>query len=116
MRVGVIRPEAIAGEPAPAAVMQWGKTTRVSREIDFHIYLGRWWRAEAGFLAAADWRWRAWEARCSGVQARGARLVAVRGEVRDCQPLFIGAGKAVTRPDLELEELRAMAVGEISRR
>jgi hypothetical protein len=116
MRVGGGRPAAIAGEPAPAAVRQWGKTTRVSREIDFPTYLGWWWRTEAGFPAAADWRWRAWGRRCSGVQGIGARLVAVRGEVRDCRPLFIGTGKAVTRPDLELKELRAMAVGEISRR
>jgi hypothetical protein len=39
--------------------------------------------------------------------------VAMRGEVRDYRPLFIGAGKAVTRPDFELEELRAMAVENI---
>jgi hypothetical protein len=33
----------------------------------------------------------------------------MRGEVRDCRPLFIGAGKAVTPASFEL---RAMAVGE----
>jgi hypothetical protein len=39
--------------------------------------------------------------------------VAMRGEARGCRPLFIGAGKAVTRPNFKLEELRAMAVKNI---
>jgi hypothetical protein len=36
----------------------------------------------------------------------------VRGEVGARRGPFIAAGKVVTRPDFELEELRAMAVGE----
>jgi hypothetical protein len=71
---------------APAAVRQWGKMTRASREVDSHTYLGWWWHVEAGFPAAADWRWRAWGRRCSGVQGGGARLVAMRGEARTVGP------------------------------
>jgi hypothetical protein len=38
-------------------------------------------------------------------------VVAVRGEVGNAAGPFIAAGKAVTQPNFELEELRAMAVG-----
>jgi hypothetical protein len=39
-------------------------------------------------------------------------VVAVQDEVGARRGPFIAAGKAVTSPDFELEELRAMAVGE----
>jgi hypothetical protein len=45
------------------------------------------------------------------MEERGS-AVAVRGEVGVRRGPFIAAGKAVTRPDFELEELRAMAVGK----
>jgi hypothetical protein len=56
---------------APAAVGQWGKTSRASREIDSPTYLGRWWRAVAVPRAAADLEVAGLGRRCSGAQARG---------------------------------------------
>jgi hypothetical protein len=65
---------------APAAVRQWGKMMRASREVDSPTYLGRWWRVEAGFPAAADWRWRAWAGGVPG--SREEELSLRRCEVR----------------------------------
>jgi hypothetical protein len=45
------------------------------------------------------------------MEERGS-AVAVRGEVGTRRGPSIAVGKAVTWPDFELEELRAMAVGE----
>jgi hypothetical protein len=45
------------------------------------------------------------------MEERGS-VVAVHGEVGARRGPFIAARKAVNRPDFELEELRAMAVGE----
>jgi hypothetical protein len=56
---------------APAAVGQWGKTTRASRGTDSPTYLGRCWRAEAVPWAATDWKVASLARRCSGAQARG---------------------------------------------
>jgi hypothetical protein len=50
--------------------------------------------------------------RRSGAYGERGSAVAVQGEVGARRGPFIAAGKAETRPDFELEKLRAMAVGE----
>jgi hypothetical protein len=51
-----------AGLPATAADGGWGKRRRATRGFFSLPYIGLGCAVEAGFPAAADWKWRAWGA------------------------------------------------------
>jgi hypothetical protein len=75
---------------APAAVGQWGKTTRASRGTDSPTYLGRCWRAEAVPWAATDWKVASLARRCPVLKQGEKVAVVVRGSPGSDRPLFIG--------------------------